>query len=181
MYSRKPMERNLLHRLSHINDIHRQTVLLGRNMKDARMESMSMQEAIAIYMQCAVAEIVPQPKEKKRVPNRKEEAEYANREALAIVEVCQISNQRREDARERNKEKRERQRKSPGVPVGSIPEMEEEIILPQTPYDMLDVNRCAGFLLYSYDKHGTHSILGEDIKPGSYGGRITNGEFGRKA
>lgn len=181
MYSRKPMERNLLHRLSHINDIHRQTVLLSRDMKDARMESMSMQEAIAMYMQCAVAEMIPQPKEKKRVLNRKDEAEHASREALEIVEVCQISNQRREDAKERSKEKRERQRKSPGVPVGRIPDMEEEIVLPQTPYDMLDVNRCAGFLLYSYDKHGTHTILGEDIKPGSYGGRITNGEFGRKA
>ncbi|MBQ3165091.1 MAG: hypothetical protein IJC02_11275 [Lachnospiraceae bacterium] len=181
MNSRKPMERNLLHRLSHINDIHRQTVLLNRNIKDARMESMSMQEAIAMYMQCAVVETISQPKEKKRVRNQKEEAERASREALAIVEVSQISNQRKEDAKERIKEKRERQRKSPGVPVGSIPDLEEEIILPQTPYDMLDVNRCAGFLLYSYNKHGTHSILGEDIKPGSYGGRITNGEFGRKA
>lgn len=181
MYSRKLMERNLLHRLSHINDIHRQTVFLSRDMKDARMESMSMQEAIAIYMQCAVAEMLPQPKEKERMLNRKEETEHANREAMAIVEVCQITNQRREDAKERSKEKRERQRKSPGVPVGRMPDMEEEIILPQTPYDTLDVNRCAGFLLYSYDKHGVHTILGEDIKPGSYGGRITNGEFGRKA
>lgn len=175
------MERNLLHRLSHINDIHKQTVLLGRDMKDARMESMSMQEAIAMYMQCAMAEIVPQSKDRKRVSNRKEEAENAGRQAMEIVEVCQISNQRKEDAKERTKEKRERQRKSPGVPVGRIPEMEEEIVLPQTPYDMLDVNRCAGFLLYSYDKHGTHTVLGEDCKPGSYGGRITNGEFGRKA
>ena len=178
MYSRKPTERNLLHRLSHINDIQRQTVLLNRNMKDARMESMSMQEAIAMYMQCAATEMILQTKEKKRMPERKEEAEHANREALAIVEVCQISNQRKKDARERSKEKRERQRKSPGVPVGRIPDMEEEIVLPQTPYDMLDVNRCAGFLLYSYDKRGTHSILGENNKPGSYGGRITNGEFG---
>ena len=181
MYSRKPMERNLLHRLSYINDIHKQTVLLGRDMKDARMESMSMQEAIAMYTQCAMAEIIPQSKGKKRVPDRKEEAENADHEAMAIVEVCQISNQRKEDAKERTKEKRERLRKSPGVPVGKIPGMEEEIILPQTPYDMLDVNRCAGFLLYSYDKHGTHTVLGEDNRPGSYGGRITNGEFGRKA
>ncbi|MEE1257953.1 MAG: hypothetical protein UHN47_15795 [Lachnospiraceae bacterium] len=181
MYSRKPMERNLLHRLSHINDIHRQTVLLNRNIKDARMESMSMQEVIAIYMQGAVAETVSQSKEKKRVFNQREEAERANREALAIVEVCQISNQRKEDAKERTKEKRERQRKSPGVPVGRIPGQEEEIILPQTSYDMLDVDRCAGFLLYSYNKQGIHSILGENINSGSYGGRITNGEFGRKA
>lgn len=181
MYSRKPTERDLLHRLSHINDIHKQTMLLSRDMRDARMESMSMQEAIAMYMQCAMAEMIPQSKEKKRVPSRQEEAENASRQAMAIVEVCQISNQRKEDAKERTKEKREQQRKSPGVPVGRIPEMEEEIVLPQTPYDMLDVNRCAGYLLYSYDKHGGHSVLGEDIKPGGYGGRITNGEYGEKA
>lgn len=181
MYSRKPMERNLLHRLSYINDIQKQTVLLGRDMKDARMESMSMQEAVAMYMQCAMAEVISQPKEKKRVSSHKEETENAERQAMAIVEVCQISNQRREDAKERTKEKRERQRKFPGVPVGRMPDLEEEIMLPQTPYDTLDVNRCAGFLLYSYDKHGTHSVLGEDISPGSYGGRITNGEFGTKA
>ena len=66
------MERNLLHRLSHINDIHKQTMLLGRDMKDARMESMSMQEAIAMYMQCAMAEMISQPKEKKRVLSRKD-------------------------------------------------------------------------------------------------------------
>lgn len=181
MYSRKLMERNLLHRLSHINDIHRQTILLSRDMKDARMESLSMQEAIAMYMQYAMAEVISQPAEKKRAPNRKEETKDLDGQAMVIVEVCQISNQRKEDARERSKEKRERQRKSPGVPVGRMPGMEEEIILPQTPYDTLDANRCAGFLLYSYDKHGAHSILGEDISPGSYGGRITNGEFGRKA
>lgn len=146
MYSRRPTKRNLLHRLSHITDIQEQTGLQGRDIKDARMESMSMQQALSFY-----------------------------------VEVCQISNQRKEDAKERTKEDRDRQRRTPGVPVGNIPGMEEEIVLPQTSYDMLDVNRCAGFLLYSYDKHGTHSILGEDNKPGGYGGRITNGEFGRKA
>ncbi len=28
-------------------------------------------------------------------------------------------------------------------------------------YDALDANRCSGFLLYSYNKRGTHSVLGE--------------------
>lgn len=51
----------------------------------------------------------------------------------------------------------------------------------QTAYDRLDANRCAGFLLYSYDKHGAHSVLGEHITPGSYGGRITSGDFITKA
>ena len=51
----------------------------------------------------------------------------------------------------------------------------------QTVYDRLDANRCAGFLLYSYDKYGAHSVLGEHITPGSYGGRITSGDFITKA
>lgn len=29
-------------------------------------------------------------------------------------------------------------------------------------YDNLDANRCPAFLLYSYDKNGVHSTLGED-------------------
>lgn len=42
-------------------------------------------------------------------------------------------------------------------------------------YDKLDANRCSGFLLYSYDKNGVHSVLGEHITPGSKHGHIVNG------
>lgn len=37
----------------------------------------------------------------------------------------------------------------------------------QTAFDRLDANRCSGFLLYSYNKKGVHSVLGEHITPGS--------------
>ena len=87
MYSRKPMERNLLHRLSHITDIQKQTVLQSRDIKDARMESMSMQPPIAFYMQGIMAEGIPQPKQKKRVFGRKEQAEEERHQAMAIMEV----------------------------------------------------------------------------------------------
>lgn len=30
-----------------------------------------------------------------------------------------------------------------------------------TDFDRLDANRCSGFLLYSYNKRGVHSVLGE--------------------
>ena len=50
-----------------------------------------------------------------------------------------------------------------------------------TVYDRLDADRCEGFLLYSYNKRGVHSVLGEHITPGSYGGLITSGEFISKA
>lgn len=48
-------------------------------------------------------------------------------------------------------------------------------------YDSLDANRCAGFLLYSYNKNGVHSVLGENISFGSYGGRISEEGFISKA
>lgn len=48
-------------------------------------------------------------------------------------------------------------------------------------YDMLDANRCAGFLLYSYDKNGAHSVLGENAAPGGYGRRTDGENFIMKA
>lgn len=33
-------------------------------------------------------------------------------------------------------------------------------------YDALDANRCSGFLFYSYNKHGVHSVLGEYMNEG---------------
>lgn len=47
----------------------------------------------------------------------------------------------------------------------------------QSAYDRLDANRCSGFLLYSYNKNGVHSVLGEHITPGSSGGPVTSREF----
>lgn len=38
----------------------------------------------------------------------------------------------------------------------------------ETDFDRLDANRCSGFLLYSYNKKGVHSVLGEHLIFGSY-------------
>lgn len=38
----------------------------------------------------------------------------------------------------------------------------------ETDFDALDANRCSGFLLYSYNKKGVHSVLGEHLSFGSY-------------
>ena len=38
----------------------------------------------------------------------------------------------------------------------------------ETDFDRLDANRCSGFLLYSYNKKGVHSVLGEHLSFGSY-------------
>lgn len=39
----------------------------------------------------------------------------------------------------------------------------------ETDFDRLDANRCSGFLLYSYNKKGVHSVLGEHLSFGNYG------------
>lgn len=39
----------------------------------------------------------------------------------------------------------------------------------ETDFDRLDANRCSGFLLYSYNKKGVHSVLGEHLSFGSCG------------
>lgn len=44
-------------------------------------------------------------------------------------------------------------------------------------YDALDANRCSGFLLYSYDKNGVHSVLGEQLAYGGYGGAAKGGNI----
>ncbi len=43
-------------------------------------------------------------------------------------------------------------------------------------YDALDENRGSGFLFYSYDRHGAHSILGEQ-RAGGYGDYMVSGTF----
>lgn len=44
-------------------------------------------------------------------------------------------------------------------------------------FDALDANRCSGFLLYSYDKNGVHSVLGEHAAYGGYGGSAKGGNL----
>lgn len=38
----------------------------------------------------------------------------------------------------------------------------------ESDFDLLDANRCSGFLLYSYDKKGAHSVLGEHLSSGRH-------------
>lgn len=38
----------------------------------------------------------------------------------------------------------------------------------ESDFDRLDANRCSGFLLYSYDRKGVHSVLGEHMAPGRH-------------
>ena len=45
----------------------------------------------------------------------------------------------------------------------------------ETDFDWLDANRCSGFLLYSYNKKGIHSVLGEQYSSAGFGGTFATG------
>lgn len=181
MNMRKTVERSQLHRLSQLDylkgEYDRQKLL---TQKPLGSDNMSMTEAVAVYMQRVTPAVVPSQKYDKDF-DVKENLENIADEQRRVVEVYQIANQRKQAIPEKETKKQEKKRFK--MPVGSVGECaySEEINIPESNYDKLDVNRFEGYLLYSYDKKGEHSILGEHIIPGSYGDRITDGGFGKKA
>ena len=180
MDSRRLAEMELLHRLSRIDDVRTYQQLEQRlDIKENRRTSMSMQEALALYLQSIAPAIVPKlPKEEHRGKtdsNKRQESPGT----MEVVEVYRLANQRKQDAKERTKD-----RKYPKeISAEELRELEENTsnIWLQNAFDRLDCSRAEGYLLYSYNKQGTHSIIGHDNQPGTYGGRITSGDFGRKA
>ena len=110
-------------------------------------------------------------------------------EYMAAIEESQLANARAgmnydksaTELDEENREKAEKALKTDRSARYQLEHYKKKEEVQSTVYDMLDENRCPGFLLYSYDKNGTHSVLGENINPGSYGGRITSGGFVSKA
>lgn len=110
-------------------------------------------------------------------------------EYMAAIEESQLANARAgmnydksaEELNEENKEKTEKVLKTDKSARYQLEHYKKKQEVQSSVYDQLDENRCPGFLLYSYDKNGTHSVLGENISPGSYGGRITSGSFVSKA
>ncbi|MDE7206147.1 MAG: hypothetical protein K2N90_03130 [Lachnospiraceae bacterium] len=110
-------------------------------------------------------------------------------EYMAAIEESQLANVRAgvnydksaEELNEENKEKAEKALRTDRSARYQLEHYRKQQEVPSSIYDKLDENRCPGFLLYSYDKNGGHSVLGENISPGSYGGRITSGSFVSKA
>lgn len=83
---------------------------------------------------------------------------------LIVMEANRIESRCRRDAREQiafRNQRRKRQGRA-GATSRSLPV--DDGWQQANAYDRLDVNRTEGYLLYSYDKQGTHSILGRDIR-----------------
>lgn len=181
MNMRKSIGHIQLHRLSQLDylkgEYERQKLL---SEKSTGIDNMSMTEAIDVYVQRVTPAVVSNQNYDKDFESKENLKNIAN-EQRKVVEVYQIANQRKQAIPENESKKQEKKRFK--MPVGSVTvcDYPEEICIPESNYDKLDRNRFGGYLLYSYDKNGEHSILGEHITPGSYGDRITDGGFGQKA
>jgi len=119
----------------------------------------------------------------------KQQLSYQMAEYMSTLEESQLANAKSEDTDDKSEELLEEERrkkteqilktnKSARYQFAHYRKQEKEEL---SVFDKLDANRCSGFLLYSYDKNGIHSVLGENRNPGGYGGRITNEGFVSKA
>lgn len=119
----------------------------------------------------------------------KQQLSYQMAEYMSTLEESQLANAKAGDPDDKSEELLEEERrkkteqilktnKSARYQFAHYRKQEKEEL---SVFDKLDANRCSGFLLYSYDKNGIHSVLGENRNPGGYGGRITNEGFVSKA
>ncbi len=152
--------------------------------RDICENRISIQEAIELYMQTAAQLITPSVESSgRKTPEDSREAvrEKQHQSYLTVMEANQIEGCRRRDAREQNtfQNQKKKKRGRAGATKQSMPTNTDS--QQENTFDQLDANRTAGYLLYSYDKRGGHSILGEDIRPGGYGDHITVGDYANKA
>lgn len=185
MDSRRLAEMELLHRLSRIDDVRTYQQLERRlDIKENRRTSMSMQEALALYLESIAPAIVPKlPMEEQKVKTDSNKRQ-GSPDTMEVVEVYRLTNQRKQNAKERAKEKKHHKEidlNERNEEQKNTSDKEASDIWLQNAFDRLDCSRAEGYLLYSYNRQGTHSIIGHDNQPGTYGGRITSGDFGRKA
>lgn len=168
-----------LTRLGNISRCQHSQEAKGLNIKESRQYSMTMQQAMDIYMHQMTLMVTPDMiyQNEKAIHSRPDSDSLICR--MSVVEIYRVDHQKEHDADEPKRD----HKKKDGSEIFSIGEIEngEDGLQTESSFDKLDVNRSAGFLLYSYDKRGGHSILGRDVSPGYYGGRITSGDFIRKA
>lgn len=130
----------------------------------------------------AVSYDQPEKGQPERTQNSVNDREFDKvlQQYMTAVEASQLKNQRRTDARERIQiQNMNHHNCRSGATSESLPcdiRTQQE-----NAFERLDMSRQEGYLLYSYDNKGAQSLLGQDIRPGSYGGRITVGNYTNKA
>lgn len=175
MHSSKLDERQLLHRLSKIDEILAAQEITGGR-KNVPRTGMSMEEALAVYMESVVPVVVTRLPEQEKPSGRTKKQQVS--EVTEVVEASHILYKQKENASEHKKQKKEKKNTSFQECMEGTKTADNTGSLA---YDRMDCSNKEAYLLYSYDKTGCHSIIGKDINPGSYGGSITRGDFKRKA
>lgn len=140
------------------------------------VDCFSMDAAILVYYEQVVApNIIFALPEKESLHTQEAELKEKTAQIQHIYEINKTHHQKQRQEQQQNKPQKQIRTQFKLDTPKSI------LVNKANDFDQLDCNRSEQYLLYSYDCLGCHSILGNHASPGSYGGRITNGEFGRKA
>lgn len=154
--------------------------------------TLTIEAAINVYMKRQKSAYDLRTQQDSYVSTSKDPKQHLSQqmaEYMAAIEESQLANARAgvsydkssAEIDKENREKAEKVLKTDKSAKYQLEHYKKKQESSSSVYDKLDENRCPGFLLYSYDKNGVHSVLGENISPGSYGGRITGGGFVSKA
>lgn len=154
--------------------------------------TLTIEAAINVYMKRQKSAYDLRTQQDSYVSTSKDPKQHLSQqmaEYMAAIEESQLANARAgvaydksaAELDEESKEKAEKVLKTDRSARYQLEHYKKKQEVESSVYDQLDENRCPGFLLYSYDKNGVHSVLGENISPGSYGRRITSGSFVSKA
>lgn len=154
--------------------------------------TLTIEAAINVYMKRQKSAYDLRAQQDNYVSTSKDPKQHLSQqmaEYMAAIEESQLANARSgvvydksaAELDEESKEKAEKVLKTDRSARYQLEHYKKKQEVVSSVYDQLDENRCPGFLLYSYDKNGVHSVLGENISPGGYGGRITSGSFVSKA
>lgn len=168
------MNSNIWLRLSKVADIKAQATTA----QELRHDAPSIAEMIQKYLNnpaLSMSSLEQPPRSWKEAKRDAKTSHY-----LTVVEVSQIANQRKRDAEERaaGKDDKEQQRKSELIHPDSIERKRRREELRHNAFDRLNITvENAGYLLYSYDKSGELSIMGDESVPGTYGDQFTYGDF----
>lgn len=169
MYSRCLEEQLLIQRLIKVNQSK------GEKAEKKRIVSANLDEAVQFYTQYIAPTYVVPPVSDSHQEKRESKVDFQRMNIQEVLEVSKVLRQRKEEQqKEQSKLSASHQEKEENT--GEVENFAE-----MAAYERLDCSHKDSYLLYSYNCYGRHSMLGRDIKPGSYGGRITNGNFGVKA
>lgn len=146
----------------------------GRKAEKSCVTSTKLDEAVAFYTQYIAPAYVTVPVHE--TPEiRVDQVGFQRMNIQEVLEVSKVLRQKKEQQKKQQTEDPEQEQEKNETQAG------KEANTSTAAYERLDCSERDHYLLYSYNCFGKHSLLGKNMKPGSYGGRMTCGDFGAKA